>query len=290
MADAGLAAQVACVWEVTARKPGNVHRGADFEDLTYLDFLLSAAATGPVLAHAAGRRVGSTVLECIRATRRVVTSNTNLGIVLLLAPLAAVTDETSLRLGLAQVLAGLDLEDARLVYEAIRLAQPGGLGQVAQEDVRQPPTQTLRDVMALAAGRDGVARQYTNDFADIFDEGVPELLTGLGETRSLEGAILFAQLRLLSRLPDSLIARKRGPAEAAEASNRAEAVLRARWPHTLAGWVALRELDAWLRAVGHQRNPGTTADLLTASLFVLLRQGTIPLPSRVPWAAGFDHD
>jgi triphosphoribosyl-dephospho-CoA synthase len=290
MADAGLAAQVACLWEVTARKAGNVHRYTDFEDLTYLDFVLSAAAIGPVLANAAGRRVGATVLDCVRATRRVVASNTNLGIVLLLAPLATVPDETALRPGLARVLAGLDVEDARLVYEAIRLARPGGMGEVAEQDVRQEPTLTLRDVMALAAQRDGIARQYGNDFADVFDQGVPALLAGLSGTGSLEDAIVFAQLRLLARLPDSLIARKRGPAEAVEAGNRAEAVLGQGWPQTRAGWAALDELDGWLRAEGHQRNPGTTADLLTASLFVLLRQDTILLPSQHPWAAGFDHD
>jgi triphosphoribosyl-dephospho-CoA synthase len=133
MADAGLSAQVACLWEVTACKPGNVHRRADFEDVTYLDFALSAAAIGPVLANASGRRVGATVLDCVRATRRVVASNTNLGIVLLLAPLATAPDHASLRPGLARALAGLDVEDASLVYEAIRLARPGGMGEVAEK-------------------------------------------------------------------------------------------------------------------------------------------------------------
>jgi triphosphoribosyl-dephospho-CoA synthase len=144
--------------------------------------------------------------------------------------------------------------------------------------------------MVLAGQRDGIARQYGHDFADVFDEGVPALLSGLNKTGSLEGAIIFAQLRLLARLPDTLIARKRGPAEAAEAGCRAEAVLGQGWPHTRTGWAALDEFDGWLRAEGHQRNPGTTADLLTASLFVLLRQDTILLPLQHPWAAGFDHD
>src|SRR6516164_4281346 len=97
MADVALCAQLACIWEATARKPGNVHRFLDFDDLSYLDFLVTAAAVAPVLAGAAGRRVGATILECVRAARRVVRSNSNLGIVLLLAPLAAVPEGEDLR-------------------------------------------------------------------------------------------------------------------------------------------------------------------------------------------------
>src|SRR5690348_4268667 len=110
MPDVGLCAQVACVWEATARKPGNIHRFRDFEDAGYLDFVLSAAALAPVLAAAPERRVGATILEGVRATRRVVRSNTNLGMVLLLAPLAAVPPGEELRPGVARVLDGLDLE------------------------------------------------------------------------------------------------------------------------------------------------------------------------------------
>jgi triphosphoribosyl-dephospho-CoA synthase len=289
MPDVGLCAQVACIWEATARKPGNVHRYRDFDDATYVDFLLSAAALAPVLAAAPGHRVGATALEGVRATRRVVRSNTNLGIVLLLAPLAAVPEGQDLRTGLGRVLAGLDVEDTRHVYEAIRLAAPAGLGRVAEQDVHDEPTEDLRRVMARAAGRDLVARQYAGGFAEVFDDGVPALRTGLEETGSLEGAIVFAHLRLLAGHPDTLIARKCGRAAAEEAAARARQVLAARWPHDRAGWAALADLDAWLRAEGHRRNPGASADLLAASLFVALRQGAVFLPPRHPWPAAFDR-
>src|SRR5262249_45375215 len=126
----GLSAVTACIWEVTARKPGNVHRYCDFADLAYIDFLGSAAAVAPGLEAAASRPVGDTVLDAVRATRRVVTTNTNLGIVLLLAPLAAVPAGEELRAGLGRILDGLTVEDARAVYAAIRLAVPGGMGRV----------------------------------------------------------------------------------------------------------------------------------------------------------------
>src|SRR5437868_13826738 len=139
----GLCAQLACVLEVTARKPGNVHRFADFDDLTHLDFLLSAAAVAPVMDEAPRRRVGETVLAAIRATRRVTAANTNLGIVLLLAPLASVPLGEDLLMGVRQVLRGLTLDDSRDVFAAIRLANPGGLGRSPEQDVADEPTQPL---------------------------------------------------------------------------------------------------------------------------------------------------
>lgn len=281
MLDVGLCTQIACIWEATARKPGNVHRYRDFDDCNYLDFLLSAAAIAPVMATACQRRVGATVLEAVRATRRVTGTNTNLGIVLLLAPLAAVPPGQDLCSGIARVLADLDVEDARQVYEAIRLASPGGLGRVSEQDVYAEPTQTLCHVMALAADRDLVARQYANGFVEVFNDGVPALLTGLERAGSMEGAILLAHLHLMVHHPDTLIARKRGLAEAEEAARRARAVLDT-------DGAQLTSFDSWLRAEGHARNPGATADLLTACLFVLLRENTISLPSRFPWPAGID--
>jgi triphosphoribosyl-dephospho-CoA synthase len=283
MPDVGLCAQLACIWEATARKAGNVHRFADFTDVTYLDFLLSGAAIAPVLETARGRSVGETVLECIRATRRMVRTNTNLGIVLLLAPLAAVAEDTDLRSGVAHLLAALDVQDSRHVYEAIRLAVPGGLGDAPKQDVREEPTLALRDAMALAADRDLIARQYANEFAEIFDDGAPFLRRALDEMGSLEAAIIRTHLHLMADHADTLILRKRGIAEAQESARRARQVLDAGWPHGPEGRDAFTALDAWLRAEGHQRNPGATADVVTACLFVLLRVGTLRLPLTVAW-------
>src|SRR3954451_12876583 len=171
----GLLAQVACLLEVTARKPGNVHRGRDFADSHFLDFLLSAAAIAGPLDRAGGIGVGAAVREAVEATRRVVATNTNLGMVLLLAPLAAVPADRTLPDGVADVLAATSIDDARAVYRAIRLASPGGLGTVADQDVGGEPTLDLREVMRLAADRDLVARQYADDYREVFHEAVPAL-------------------------------------------------------------------------------------------------------------------
>lgn len=275
--------ETACRWEATARKPGNVSPEYSFEDLQYQDFLASARAIAPVLGQAHQDGVGAAVRDAIRATRQVVGSNTNLGMVLLLAPLAAVPLQGDLRSGVEEILDALTEEDARLVYEAIRLAAPGGLGRVEQEDVNVMPTLPLRQIMVLAAERDLVARQYANGYREVFDEGVPALKEGIQLFACIEGAIVHCHLVLLSRHPDSLIQRKRGRAEAEEARRRASTVV------ALAGqpgWAsAVGALDAWLRAQGNTRNPGTTADLVTACLFVALRTGILAPSTSLPWTA-----
>jgi len=271
----GLSVQLACVWEATARKPGNVHRYRDFEDASYLEFVLSAAAIAPVLDGAVERPVGQTILEGVRATRQVARTNTNLGIVLLLSPLATVPSNEPLRDRLLGVLERLDVEDACAAYEAIRLANPGGLGRVSEQDVHDEPTQGLREVMALAADRDLIARQYINGFEQVFDEGVPALRHALDQGASLEKSIIACQLNLMARHADSLILRKCGPQEAQEASRRAQQLLDAGGQTSRDGWQMLASFDAWLCEAGHTRNPGTTADLIAACLFVGLREGVL---------------
>src|SRR6476661_3291648 len=117
---------LACTWEVTARKAGNVHRSIDFDDVTYADFIRSAQAMAPEIGLAVTRPLGETVLAAIRATRAVVRTNTNLGIVLLLAPLAKVPDGLDLRAGVREVLEHATIDDSANVFAAIRLAAPGG--------------------------------------------------------------------------------------------------------------------------------------------------------------------
>ena len=236
-------AQVACLLEATARKPGNVHRFRDFDDCTYLDFVLSAQQIGG-LAIAVGAGVGAAVIQAVTATRKVVNTNTNLGMILLLAPLAAVP-RAPLREGLRQVLISTTVRDAQLVYQAIRLANPGGLGKVAEQDVADEPTVTLTEAMSLAADRDLVARQYANGYAEVFDVALPALEGTLRDGWSLETAIVAAHLTLLATVDDTLIVRKRGDVLAAEVRAWAQGVLRAGWPGRAEGVFAFEEFDRW---------------------------------------------
>ena len=274
----GQCATLACLLDVTAPKPGNVHRGADFDDVTFWDFAASAAAIGPVMECAPRWGVGRTVLAAVEATQRLVASNTNLGIALLLAPLAAVPRGTPLPDGTGAILASLSTEDAQLVYDAIRLAQPGGLGRSARMDVAGSAPVRLIEAMREAADRDRVARQYVENFADVFQLAAPWILGGCREGLLLIPSIIHTHVRLMAEFPDSLIARKCGPETAGRAQAMARAVLDSGPPFCHDYQSRLADLDFWLRSDGHRRNPGTTADLVTAGLFVLLREEMIEPP------------
>jgi triphosphoribosyl-dephospho-CoA synthase len=264
------------VLEVSAEKPGNITPSHDFHDTSYEDMLRSAIAVGPELGRAGERRVGATVLAAVEASRRVAGANTNLGIALLLAPLAkAALDPGPLRERVGATLRALDVADASAAYAAINLAGAGGLGERVEHDVRSEPTVGLRDAMASAAERDSIASEYVTDFAVTFETGVPALVAALGEGLAMRDAIVELHLRLLVQTPDTLIARKRGPGAAARVSAGARDVLAAGGMRTAEGRRALRSFDASLREPGNALNPGTTADLVTATVFVALIEGTL---------------
>src|SRR5574337_990527 len=269
-----LAAQMACLLEVSADKPGNVTPFADFADTRYTDFLVSSIVLGQVLPKAAITATGSLILDAVRETKRLVGRNTNLGIALLFAPLA----KAALRKGrqplqsrLHRVLTALTPYDGQRVYEAIRLAAPGGLGQVDQLDVRATHgTVALLEAMRAAADRDSIAREYVTDFEITFTIGAPALERALQESGDPEAAVIQTYLTLLSRVPDSLIARKCGAREAAMVSREAGKILAVGGAFTHEGRRKLQQWDRALRRDGNRLNPGTTADLTASALFVVI--------------------
>lgn len=283
--------ELACLLEAAARKPGNVHPWAAFDDLCFDDFMRAAAVIAPLLAETRRTGLGDAVLQAVRATQQAVATNANLGIILLLAPLCAIPEGVRPEDGIGDVLGATTIEDASYVYAAIREAHPGGLGSAAEQDVSDVPTCTLTDAMRLAADRDLVARQYAESFADAFWLAERLDLTALsdaGKTPHWDATVIAGFVQMLARRPDTLIARKCGIDVAADASRRAEAVAgNVRTGQPLDRRL-LTEFDAWLRADGHRRNPGATADLTAAALFLALGNvETAALPSReciLAWA------
>ena len=267
----------ACRDELDAPKPGNVHVFADGHRMTVADFERSAAAaTGPLTA--AGQRIGARILGAVEASFAAVKSNTNLGIILLCAPLAAAAETLpyDLQSSLAKALQGLDWQDAELAFHAIVRASPGGLGRAEHHDVFAPATVTLREAMAEAADRDRIALQYVTDFADVFDLGEPVLAAALAGSPDRRLATLAAYLGFVAAFPDSHIVRKHGPAVAEQirreasklgaqtrTANRLEDIL----PDVLV-W------DATLKRASI--NPGTSADLTVATLFAHRLRNILP--------------
>jgi triphosphoribosyl-dephospho-CoA synthase len=270
------AAQLACLLEVSAPKPGNVSRHAAFGDLHWVDFLLSAVAIGPAVEMAASAPVGEAILQAVVDTRSVVNTNTNLGIVLLLIPLAKAYYRAgrNLREELRAVLEELTVEDARQAYAAIRMAQAGGLGQLEEQDVSKEPTLSLRQAMALAVERDSIAREYCTGYAATFEIGLPALMAACRSGADILTAIVQTFITLLAQVPDTLIQRKRTAEVARWVSGRAQRVLELGGAMSEKGQAALRQLDDELRDPSHTLNPGTTADLTAAVVFLaLLEEG-----------------
>lgn len=271
--------QMACIWEVCADKPGNVSFRRNFTGSSFIDFALSSVAIGPAFQNVDTGSIGGIVLKAVQATQKRVRSNTNLGIILLLAPLAkaccAAVDLSDVRKALHTVLRQLDVEDARLTYSAIRAANPGGMGKVEDADISENPSITLLQAMELSRDRDSIAFEYATDFAITFETGLPALKEAISRGAEFSRAIVQCYLTLLSRIPDTLIARKTDPEVSRLVSRQAERVLAQGGVFTASGEQALKEMDDKLRDPGHALNPGTTADLTAAAIFLSLFESSV---------------
>ncbi len=260
----------ACVAELEAPKPGNVHIFAGGHGMAAADFIASARAAAPFIA-APDARVGARILGAVEATWAAVGQNTNLGIILLCAPLAeavfsraAVID--GLPSALAVVLRGLDRLDAETAFRAISRARPAGLGDAPTHDVAAPAQTTLLEAMRVAASRDRIAFQYASDFVDIFDIGLTTLTAARARGADPANATLDVYLAFLAAFPDSHVARKFGESTAAALREEARA-FRARLAGIAADTRFAAALDWDARLKARRLNPGTSADLTVATLF-----------------------
>ncbi len=253
----------ACRLDVEAMKPGNVSIASPAHGMAAADFLKSAELSAPVMADP-GLAVGERILKAVRVTRDAVACNTNLGIVLLCAPLA----QAALRgESVAGVLAALDEQDARAAFEAIRLASPGGLGQAPEHDVSQTPTVSLRTAMQAAADRDRIAYQYASNFEDVYTLGRAQLQAARALGFSCSWTMTRVFMAFLSEIPDSHIARKYGPPVAQQVRAEARRHGRALGQANDASMATLAQWDRSLKARG--LNPGTSADLSVATWFAM---------------------
>ena len=267
------AIRCACRFDVLAMKPGNVSIHAPGHGMTAADFLASAAVIAPLLAQPR-RHLGDAILAAVTASFDIARCNTNLGIVLLAAPIARAAmlrrPGEGLRARLDVVLDELSLHDSSRVFAAIRYASPGGLGTAEDQDVAGEPTCALKEVMALAAERDRIAYQYANGFEDIFDFGVPLLRTYRARTDSITWAVVGLYLALLARYPDTHVIRQHGTKEA-EVLRRSAQTLECAFKACENPATLTADLNKFDRELKRRKvNPGTSADLTVASVLALL--------------------
>ncbi len=262
----------ACDAELRAFKPGNVSVYSEGHDMTVEDFRRSARASAPYLCDSA-LSLGERIYHAVRATREAVGCNTNLGIVLLAAPLLLGCQVgvagASLRQNVAQVLADTTIDDADWVFQAIRLAAPGGLGESAEHDVRDTPTVTLLEAMRVAESRDRIAWQYVNRFQDVFELAIPSYHSWIRLWGDEQWATVAVFAGLLRALPDSHIERKFGFGYTRKVIDRMTEIERIMSVTTAPERLLpiLEEVDAEFKTAGI--NPGTTADLTVACLLAV---------------------
>jgi triphosphoribosyl-dephospho-CoA synthase len=263
----------ACEIELQAFKPGNVSVYAEGHDMTVNDFRVSAKVSAKPLCNPA-YSLGEKIFYAVNATRDAVGCNTNLGIILLCAPLMQaathINENVTLRQALSQVLISTTISDADWVFKAISLAAPGGLGNSDEQDVHNPATVTLAQAMQIASSRDRIARQYVTDYKDIFDYAVLRYNASLSKGRDKSWAAVFVYAELLAQYPDSHIERKHGDKYTEWLATRMRHVIEEFGDATDSAQLkqTLFCLDAELKANGI--NPGTTADMTVATILSVL--------------------
>ncbi|MGM0498755.1 MAG: triphosphoribosyl-dephospho-CoA synthase [Bacillota bacterium] len=282
------AVQIASLLEASAAKPGNVYPNKSFEDLNYHHFLYSSAAVFPAFLDLDHKSVGEIILEGVKETHSFIKTNTNLGILLLISPLAAAyaglrkkdlidsADSEELKKLLQQeinyILKNLTKKDAKLVYQAINYSKAGNLARVEAGDVRDKVKLNLYQAMELAKNRDQIAAEYVSDFSVTFDFAYPVLIKNQKRFSRLDDAIIQTYLEILAEYPDTLIARKWGNDFAVEISKKTKELLDKleNIKKLKVREQEIKRFDKYLRSKKEKINPGTTADFIAAVIFLAI--------------------
>ncbi len=268
----------ACEVDIQAFKPGNVSVYAEGHDMTVNDFMVSAEVSAEAICNP-DYSLGEKIYYSVKETRKAVGCNTNLGIVLLCAPLIQaaqnIDNNIFLRQALEEILKSTTVNDAEWVFKAITLAGPGGLGKSTDQDVKNQPDFTLTQVMAIATEKDRIALQYTTNYDDIFNFAILRYNEGLNRFGSKNWAAVAVFAGLLRRFPDSHIERKYGNQYSPIVSNKMAAV-----EAELLCTDEPEQLEPMLYAIDQEFkskgiNPGTSADLTVATVLTALIQGRL---------------
>ena len=275
-------AQIASALEVSGYpKPGNVHRTRDYDDMVFEDFVISGIVIGDSIREACtdvdveNPQLGKYILQAVAETDKWIKNNTNLGIVMMTTPIAvaaAISDSfDDIRENIKLVMGNTSVDDACDLYDAINIADAGGMGDQDEYDVAsdnaknelRQNNQTMYDVLKISAPWDMLAREMTSDMPAVFEIGYPTYHE-LKEEKTQNEACLLTFLTILSHVPDTLISRKYGDEEALKISLMTRDLLK------------MKDSDDFMELVGqfddylfsNKYNPGTTADLTAASIFV----------------------
>ena len=300
--------ELALLLEASAHKPGNVSVVTNFESTRYEHFLASAVAAKPSFGHAAEQgvavskgkisladvRIGQIIKNCvadINAWQH--GGNTLLGTVILLSPIAVAAGMSTaeddleiveLRENIKLVVESTTPEDAVNVYEAIKIAKPSGLGTAPKLDINDPASTnrilgektSLCQVFRIAEKYDTICSEWVNNYPVTFDLAYPTLTKQIRDSNDLNIAIIHTFLKVLSKCPDTFIARKTSFKTSREVSLEAKQILELGGFETPSGRKSLSRFDQRLRKSSNLLNPGTTADIIAAALALVVLDGYRP--------------
>jgi triphosphoribosyl-dephospho-CoA synthase len=259
-----------CKKDIELIKPGNVNLLSSHKDTKAQDYLDSAILSSKELFNQ-NYSLGKRILESVNVTRSQVNVNTNLGIILLCAPVIQSYidfNNLDLREGIKKTLSTTSIKDTHDLCAAINISSPGGLGDRDMYDTASYPNASIKEIMDYSQEYDRISYQYSHNFSDIFDFIIPKLEFLNQRYESLDISLSLLFIEILAKIPDSHISRKFGDKIAKKTSNNAHDLLkildREHDPDYLAK--ALNNLDYEYKKKGI--NPGTTADLLVASLMI----------------------
>lgn len=279
-------AQIASVLEVSGYpKPGNVHRTRNFDDMVFEDFIISGVVIGETIREATTQaksindnyesaELGRFILEAVKETDKWIANNTNLGIMMMCVPIAcsaAISDSfDEIQSNVGILMDNTTVDDAVNLYDAINIADAGGMGDQEEFDVMSEKAkdelrannQTMFDVLKISAGWDRLANELTSSMPVCFDIGFPTFNDLKSE--SINKATVLTFLTILSQIPDTLISRKYGDEVAQSVSDKVKELLTFKDDEDFLD--KLNEFDDYLYE--NKFNPGTTADLTAASIFI----------------------
>ncbi len=275
-------AQLAMILEVSATpKPGNIDRDHNYTDTRFEHFLASAVGVYPIMEKAARSKsgVGTLIHEAVAESGKWQKGgNTHFGAFILLIPLVMgagkCENKTCLKAQAQKVVRETTVEDAIELYRAFSKAKVKvkpvsdlDLGDNSSIDKIEEQGLTLYNLMEISCGYDMIAKEWTNGFERSFECAAS--IQDKIKKHGFNDAVVLTFMELLSSNKDTFIQTKFDSKKAEEVSMRAKEILKKGSIDGIRD--EIRSFDEELLNEGV--NPGSTADIIIAGLFVSLFEG-----------------
>ena len=262
-----------CDTEIKSLKPGNVHRYSEGHGMNLKDFLKSSLIISKCLTKN-NLDLGKKILISVNEIQNKIKKNTNLGIILMLSPIATIVQEEGviskeeLLKKIKSLIKKQNIKNSIPIFKAISLTSPGGLGFSKKYDVNEPPNTNLYKAMEFAKKKDLIARQYCNGFEDIYKIGIPAYKKFYNKWGKVDWALTGVYLTFLKKFNDTHIVRNKGNKIATSVKKEAKKYYFFLKRNKNLTKIKKKLLIFDKKLKSKRINPGTTADLTVATLLL----------------------